>query len=205
MFKGLKLLAALSLLAAGIGCHSDKPHDYGRERPPVDQLDSRDKGLQSKDVISASEAMAQSILADIPELNASPTRWTIVVDRVENISSDRRQDFDIFLERVRVRLAQLGRGRVQLVENRDKLRALQSRELEPGAQDEFGQGGGGRPAPGPAGIQPDFSLYARLMEMPNRATSYFMVEFTISALRDTPQHRAREQVWSNMYEVKVAR
>ena len=48
-------------IAAIAGCsHHDKPHNYGKARPPVDELDSRDRGLQSKDVVSASDQMAQA-------------------------------------------------------------------------------------------------------------------------------------------------
>src|SRR4051794_37275045 len=153
-------------LAGLIGCHSDRPHEYGQERPPVDRLDPRDRGLQSKDVVEASDKMAMDILGGIPELNASPHRWLIVVDRVENITADSRQNLDIFIERVRFNLAKQGPGRVQLLENRDKLRELQSRELEPtgAGGDEYGQGGGRRGGGGGAGIQPDYALYGRIME-----------------------------------------
>jgi hypothetical protein len=114
---------------------------------------------------------------------------------------------NIFLYRLKTNLAKYGRGRVALIENRDRYRDVQSRELEPGAagapRDEFGQGdgsaGGGRAAPGGAGIQPDFGLYARITEMPNRGTSYYFCEFTLTNLH------TREQVWNNAYEVKVAR
>lgn len=85
-----------------------------------------------------------------------------MVDRVENLTASRRQDLDIFLERLRVNLAKNGRGRVQLIENRDKLRDLQSRELETVNADEFGQGSG-RGAGGAVGIQLDFALYGRIM------------------------------------------
>jgi len=191
-----RILAATMLLGVGAGCYSDRPHEYGKQRPPVDRLDPRDKGLQSKDVVASSDQMAMDLLA-LPELNASRDRWTIVVDRVENLTASRRQDLDIFLERLRMNLAQRGRGRVQLIENRDKLRDLQSRELEQPMGDRFGQGGSARPAPGPAGIQPDFALYGRIMELPNRGTSYFLCEFTLTDLR------TRQQIWTNAYEVKV--
>jgi hypothetical protein len=197
----LLLTAATSMLAlaAFAGC-SDKPHEYGRQRPPVDEIDSRDRGLQSKDVVSASDKMAMDLLSD-PNLNASKTQWTIVVDRVDNQSSDPRANLDIFLRRLRTNLAQQGRGRVQLIENRAKLNELQSRELEPGAgeRDTYGQGSGARPAPGPAGIQPDYSLYARISDLPNRGTYYYYVEFTLTDLRN------RTIAWTNAYEVKVER
>ena len=191
-----KATLSAGLLLAIVGCYSDRPHEYGEQRPAVDRIDERDRGLQSKDVVSASDQMAMDLMA-LPELQDSRSRWTIVVDRVENLTAERRQDLDIFLERLRVNLAKHGRGRVQLIENRDKLRDLQSRELEVGSSDRYGQTGSKGGAP--AGIQPDFALYGRIMEMPNRATSYFLCEFTLLDLH------TREQVWTNAYEVKVLR
>lgn len=180
---------------AGMGCYSDRPHQYGQERPPVDRIDERDRGLQSKDVVAASDQMAMDLLAQ-PELAQSPTQILIVVDRVENQTSSNRFNLDIFLERLRVNLSKYGKGRVTLLENRDKLRELQSRELEPTGGDRFGQTGS-RGGGGGAGIQPDFALYGRIMELPNRGTSYFLCEFTLTNLH------TRQQVWTNAYEVKV--
>jgi hypothetical protein len=190
MWKRLVLTAALGAM---VGC-SDKPHDYGRQRPPVEELDSRDRGLQSKDVVSASDKMAQDLLA-APELNSSRERWVMVVDHVENRTSDRGFDMDIFLERLRVNLAKYGKGRVQLVENKTKLRELQSRELD-SERDDYGQGATAAPR---ARLQPDYALYARIMELPNRGTSYYLAEFSASDLRNG------QQVWTNAYEVKAAR
>ena len=191
MFK--RMAAAVALGALMIGC-ADKPHEYGRERPPVGELDSRDKGLQSKDVVAASDQMAQDLLAD-RELNASHARWLMVVDRVENRTTDRGWDMDIFLERLRVNLARYGKGRVQLVENKAKLRELQARELD-NERDDYGQGAGSRPRPR---TQPDYGLYARIMELPNRGTSYYLAEFTVTDMQ------TGHQVWTNAYEVKAAR
>ena len=177
-----------SLWLAG-GCAHDKPHEYGQERPPVGELDQRDSGLQSKDVVQASDQMAMDLLAD-PKLNASKTQWTIVVDRVENLTVNSRFSMDIFLERLKANLFKHGQGRVQLIENRDKLRELQSRELE---------GASAGSAPGPAGIQPDYSLYARVSELPNRGTSYYQMNFTLTDLH------TRQVTWLGAYEVRVAR
>ncbi len=55
------------------------------------------------------------------------------------------------------------------------------------------------PPPQPRGIQPDYSLYGKVYDLPNRGTSYYMVEFTLT------NFNTREQVWTNAYEVKVAR
>ena len=187
------VVGSIALLA---GACQDRPHDYDRQRPPIDELDRRDRGLQSTDVVRASDQMAMDLLA-LPEMNAADHRWTIVVDHVENRTGSNHFDLDIFLERLRVNLAKHGKGRVQLIENRAKLRDLQARELEQ-ERDDFGQGAA-PVRPGPIGTQPDFSLYGRIMEMPGRGTSYFLCEFTLTDLRN------REQVWTNAYEVRVAR
>jgi hypothetical protein len=183
-----------------LGCAHDRPHDYGQRRPPIDEVTADERGLGSKDVVSSSDQMAQDLLGS-PDLNGSRTQWTMVVDHIENRTTSNRFDMDIFLERLRVNLAKYGKGRVALIENRDKLRDLQSRELElPRERDDYGQtGNSGRAAPGPRGIQPDYALYGRVMELPNRGTSYFLCEFTVTDLR------TRQQVWTNAYEVKTAR
>src|ERR1700759_3135870 len=104
MNKPIKVMGLVGVLAlvAG-GCHNDKPHEYGQQRPPVGELDSRDSGLQSKDVVQASDQMAMDLLAD-PKLNASKTQWLVVVDRVENKTVNSRFDMDIFLQRLQANL-----------------------------------------------------------------------------------------------------
>lgn len=186
------ILSAAVLAAVLGGCRKD----YGTRRPDVAQLDPRDRGLQSKDVVQASDQMAMDLLSD-PNLNASQTRWTMVVDRVENRTVNSRFDLDVFLQRLKSKLAQNGKGRVQLIENRAKLQELQSRELER-ERDDYGQGSSPS-RPGPKGINPDYALWARIDELPNRGTSYYQITFQLSDLR------TREIAWTNMYEVRVER
>src|SRR5437773_2423876 len=109
MLRKFSVAVLMGLLAAA-GCS----HEYKDERPPVTDLDKRDKGLQSKDVVEASDTMAMDLLA-LPEMNESKSRWLIVVDHIENRTVNERFDLDIFLERLRVNLAKQGKGRVQLV------------------------------------------------------------------------------------------
>ena len=189
-------MTTVALLTAPLvaGC-SDKPHRMGRERPPIDELYGEDRGLQSKDVVNASDQMAQSLLSD-PRLNASDRQWVMVVDRVQMDAVDARSDLDIFLRRLKVNLDKYGKGRVTFVENRDQLRQLQSRELD-SERDDFGQGSGPRP---PAGrLQPDYGLYARVSDLPNRGTNYYFFEFTVTDLR------SGIQPWTDAYEVRVRR
>lgn len=181
-------VAAVGLLLASTGCEKN----YGRVRPPVDELSADGRGLQGKDVISASDKMAQSLLS-LPALNASKGQWVIVCDRVENMSSSQRQNLDLFLTRTRVRLSQLGQGRIQLIENRAKLLELQARELD-------GPPGGVNPSGGPTGrLQPDFSLTATLADLPNQESVYFLTDFRLVNLRDGTSP------WQDMYEIATYR
>src|SRR4051812_31621808 len=74
-------LALTTGLITTIGC-SDKPHSYGQARPPVDQIDDRDRGLQSKEVVNASDLLVQKILR-LPEFNG-PNRRPVVVTAIQN-------------------------------------------------------------------------------------------------------------------------
>jgi hypothetical protein len=194
----------ISWLAGGIlglaliGCAHDKPHEYGRERPPVDEVDAGDSGIQSYDVLAASDKMASSLLA-LPALNASQTQWTIVVDKMIDETHDRNfgQNYQIFLDRLKGKLFEFGHGRITLIENRSQFYGLRDRELETN-RDDFHQGAGGQPA-APGAIQPDFSLYAHIGDLPNRRTNYYLIDFTLTDL-----HR-RTIAWQGEYGVRVAR
>lgn len=194
MKKIFHTLAAMSVSMFALGCHDDKPHDYGQMRPDIDRLDDRDQGLQSKEVVESSDQMAQSLLR-LPELNDSSRRWTVVVTGVENLTYSQRASLDVFISRLKVNLARYGRDRIQLIQNKARFNDIKSRELE-GERDDFGQGSGAPTTP--RGIQPDFALNAVARDLPNRATNYYLFEFSLTDLR------TREEVWTDGYEVRVA-
>ena len=187
------LPAALLLGALAAGCGPS----YEDQRPPVDQLDSRDRGLQSKDVLEASDALANDLLA-LPELNASREQWTVVFDRVEDMTTGNQfqSNFNIFLQRLQTNLARQGRGRIAVIENRDRFYDVRSRELE-GERDD-GRGGRGA-APAPGSTNPDFALYAKAMDLPGRGTVYYNLQFNLVDLH------SRLVIWTNDYEVRVRR
>jgi hypothetical protein len=204
IFTGL--LGSLAL-GMGVGCaDTDRPTEYGRQRPPVDQLDRRDRGLQSPDVMKASDQIIQSLLA-LPELRQSSKQWTLVVSHVEDNTRDRKFkgiDYNIFLERLRANIAKQGRGQIRLIENKDRFYDVRNRELESereGPGDEFGQGEGPRSGGGgaPGAVSPDFGLYLTANDMPNRGTTYYLLNFVVTNLH------TREQVFVDDYEVKVSR
>ena len=190
------MFMAIGLALGLAGCSSDKPAEYGRARPDVDSLDARDRGLQSKDVTTASDQMAEDLLAD-PKLRQSATQWFIVVDRFEDRTLGRhfQVNYDIFIERLRVNLGKNGGGQVQLVENRDKLAQLRGKELDM-PRDQMSQGSGTIPM---GRTQPEYALYGKAYDLPNRGTNYYMLEFTLADLR------TGTQAWTRQYEVKVAR
>lgn len=196
---------ALGLFAgvAGItGCSvDDRPHDYGQRRPDIYDLDDRDAGLQSRDVNIAADQMAADLLGD-PELNESQERWTLVVQSMDDKTIDHKAgtDFDIFLQALRARLAKQGRGRIQLLMNRDEFYQKRGQELEGGGGggDEFGQTGGAAPQASRA-ISPNFGLTGVARDMPRRGTNYYQLEFTIYDMRD------RRVAWTGLYPVKVER
>src|SRR5438309_10614943 len=144
------LLAAMAMGLAG--CDQDKPHEYGQERPPVEEIDSRGHGLQSKDLLQATDQMAGELLS-LPALNKSDTKWTVVTAPMENQTVSQRQSLDIFVDRLKTQLYKQGGDRIAIVENRERYRDIQSHELEGAPADEFGQGSGPGAA-GAAGIQP---------------------------------------------------
>src|SRR5690606_25231864 len=168
--------------------------------PPSDRLDDRDRGLQSYDIIAAADQMSASLLS-VPELNEAGQQLTVVVDRARNNTVTYPQSLQIFLEQVKVELARQGRGRVQLIANRDEFRQLQSRELEQGYNDEreFGGAGARQQPPGPAGIQPDYILTSKVNDLPNRGTNFYQFVFELTDLN------ARTIFWTDAYTVRVAR
>ena len=196
MHKSLNSLFAVTIGIAVFGC-DDKPREYGQERPPINEIDSHGHGLQSKDLLQATDEMAQELLS-LPALNQSQTKWTIVTAPMENQTVSQRQSLDIFVDRLKTELYKQAPDRIAIIENRERYRDIQAHELEGAPPDEMGQGSGPA-APGAAGIQPQFALYGKMQELPNRGTSTYRAEFNLVNLR------TREQVWTGDYIVKVRR
>jgi hypothetical protein len=178
-------LAAVTGLLLAASC-AEPPPTYDEQRPATDQLAHGNEGLQSKDVVNATDQMCTDLLSQ-PALNASDHQWAIVLAGVNNHTADPEFSYDAFSDRLKVKLARLGHGRVALIENRSTYKNLQNQELEPGTA-------------ASAGMNPDYGLYITIDEMPNRSTSYFLVTATLTDLK------TRQQVWvSNPYEVQAAR
>jgi peptidoglycan-synthase activator LpoB len=195
MMGGWKQVAAMGLLGlcAAVGCHSEQP-----QRQPVDSLNPDDTGLQSKDVVDAADKMCRDLLAD-PNLNASRNAWTIVVDEMQDKTTDPnyKVNFNIFLQALKGDLAQKSNGRVQLIENKAEFYNLRNKELETGSTgDQFGQGGSKGSS---QAISPDYSLTGTAMDLPNRSTNFYQIEFKLVNLHN------RTLAFDRLYQVKVRR
>jgi len=182
-----KSFAKLSLAAATVlaGCASDhKPEGYHRERPDVTEINSRDRGLQSSEVVEASEKLANELLA-LPEVTQSPRKLTVVFTNLEDLTRSRQFNYDIFLERLKTQLAERGRDRIAIVTNRDKFYQTRNAELDPAPasreRDDYGRRG--TVAPPANRIQPDFALEGKVMDLPNRGTDYFLFTFSLADIR----------------------
>jgi len=181
--------AILAILGLAVGCGA--PHTYDQDRPPTDSLVEGNTGLQAKDVTAATDQMANDLLAQ-PALNTASRQWTIVItDPINNTSDQTFSHYDVFSHRLQPLLLSKSGGRVSLIENKAEYHNLQNQELETPAA-----GTGNSP-----GIQPDYALTIKIDEMPNRATSYYLVTASLTNLQ------TRQIVWSNYppYEMQAPR
>jgi hypothetical protein len=199
MFRATKTFLTLgfsTLLL--VGCASATPSDYAAQRPDPSQISDNDAGLQSKDVVACTDQLVTDLLSS-PKLNASPTQWTLVVEDVQDMTIDKMfaTNYNIFIESLRSAISEKAQGRIQLIENKATFNNIRSNELE-GNNDQYGQGGNPNP-PAPGAINPDYALYGKAIDMPNRSTNFYLLQFNIVNLH------TRTQDWSRTYQVKVAR
>lgn len=193
-------VAAVGLPVGVAGCHTDKPHEYGQQRPDIYDVDARDRDLQSMDINQAADVMAADLLSD-RKLNESRTQWVLVVKNIEDRTrgSIALTDMDLFLQALKDRLARQGDGRVQLVTERRTVERLRAEEGRGGYREPYGQGGGEWTGGGGGALSPDYALHGVARNLPRRGTNYYQIEFDVTDLRDG------RQMWTRVYPVKVAR
>ena len=166
----------------------------GCETPPRNQgysdsyrLDSRlpDEGPQlgSVDLVVATDRAVEQIAARI---GPKPTgeRTVIVMDRVENQTSDPTANFQIYLARIRASLNQSGAtSNLVFVETRNRADAIKQREgVEPADH---------------ARTRPQFALAGIFHDMPRGYSNYYLLTFQLVDLGND------QLVWEQMYEVKL--
>jgi hypothetical protein len=182
MFSFRKSIAIFSLSTVsllGVGCASDhKPEKYNRERPDVTDLNSRDRGIQSADVVEASEMLATKLLS-LPQVQQSSRRLTIVFTNLEDLTRSRQFNYDIFLERLKTEMFAKGGDKIAIVTNRDKFYNTRNAELDPARTERDGA----TVAPPANRIQPDFAMTGKVMDLVNRGTTWYQFTFSLTDIR----------------------
>ena len=153
--------------------------------------------LRSKDLLTATDKMAQDIASRLDITNrSSPPR--IVVGQIENKTSAPEKNYDIFLARLRAELNASGaRHGLEFLRERSFVETQRDREF-----------GGKDPSRTASAYQSraDYMLTGEVFDMPSGGTNYYMMSFQLVQLVDTaasgPNVGAGAIVWENMYEVK---
>ena len=184
MSKRLVILSGLGLAAAvAVGCDIT-PKNEGV--PKSERIESRghDEGaeLGSADLLVASDEATAGIAA-VPEIGkGAQGRTVIVMDRVDNKTSDPSANFQIYLARIRATLNQSGAKRnLVFVENRAKTEGIKDRE---GITES-------------ARTKPRFALTGTFYDMPRARTNYHLLTFELVDLTND------QVVWEGKYEVKL--
>jgi hypothetical protein len=162
----------------------DSPSEYGSRAP------------RSQDLVSASDKMAQDIASRLDITNReSPPR--IFVGRIENQTSMKEQNYQIFLARLRAQLQASGaRHGLEFIRERQYIEEQRDREY-----------GGKAPAASAAAYESraDYVLTCEVFDLPSGETNYFLFDYQLVQLRDAetgPDVGAGAIVWENSYEVK---
>jgi len=179
-------LTTIGLAAALLtGCQNSPPPDFGRTTTvPVDQRQSYERGLASKDLTSATDDMVRSIAAK-PEIRDSPYRIQIVMADVLNRTSMPARNYDIYLARIRALLNQTdSRYNIGFVTDKARVEQLRRSEgLDPAGGSSFAS-------------KADYALQGVFYDLPNQLSNYYLLTFQIVDLSDG------EIYWENSYEVK---
>ncbi len=180
------LLAATAIPAMLLaGCQTYPPEDYGRTTTvPVDQRQSYERGLASKDLTAATDDMVRSIAAK-PEIRDSPYRVQIVMADVVNRTSMPARNYDIYLARIRALLNQTdSRYNIGFVTEKARVEQLRRSEgLDPAGGSSYAS-------------KADYALQGEFYDLPNQGSNYYLLTFQIVDLSDG------EIYWENSYEVK---
>jgi len=177
---------ALIILAAVLlaGCDAT-PKNEGEARSY--RLETRDPGagpnLGSADLVVASEKAVAGI-ADVPAIKQAGGKTIIVMDRVENQTSDPSANFQIYLARIRTYLNNSGAKKdLAFIETRTKAEAIKKRE--------------GIPTQDSARIRPEYALTGTFYDMPRARSNYYLLTFQLVDLTNDLI------VWEDSYEVKL--
>ena len=181
---GRWMVAAAAMSVIAMGCET-APKNEGRAKSY--RIEARTPGegpeLGSADLVVASDRAVEQIARTIgPMPSGEPT--IIVMDRVENATSDPTANFQIYLARIRASLNQSGaRRNLAFVETRQKADAIKQREgVDPADH---------------ARTRPRFALTGTFYDMPRGVSNYYLLTFQMVDLGNDLV------VWEGTYEVKL--
>lgn len=180
----LRMLVAALAVTGALGCEGPKNEGKAGSFRVESRLPSEGSALGSGNLTVATERAVEGIIHAAHFQPHADGGTVVVMDRVENLTSDPSADFQIYLARIRALLNQSGGHHGLLfVETRSKAEAIRRREGYPN-EASFRQ-------------MPDYALTATFHDMPRGSTNYHLLTFQMVDLNDDVI------VWEGHYEVKL--
>lgn len=195
-----RLLVIAGLLATLAACNSPPRNQgaSGRRMDPTSDSPAEmgSTGLRSADLVTATDRMAQDLAQRLDvSSRSSPPR--IFVGEIENKTSGRHQNYQVFLARLRAQLNSSGaRHGMEFVRERDFVETQRAREYgekDPDSTaDEYQS-------------RADYVLTCEVYDLPSGGTNYYLLDYQLVQLRNAasgPDVGSGAIVWENSYEVK---
>lgn len=169
----------------------------GRMDPTHDaQSELGSTSPKSADLVAATDNMARDIAQRLDVSNkSSPPK--IFVGEIENKTSGRNQNYQVFLARLRAQLNSSGaRHGMEFVRERDFVETQRDREY-----------GDKQPESSAAAYtsRADYVLTCEIYDLPSGGTNYYLLDYQLVQLRNAssgPDVGSGAIVWENSYEVK---
>lgn len=190
--RGLAVIA----LCAAAGCQTGVEDRSTTNQIPPDVRGSSHGQLGSKELLTTTDAMVESIVASLDDLKRDETgRTVIVMDRLVNKSAYPNEDFEIFIARLRSNLQQSGaKYQLTFVEDPNRSAAVRGRVLEEGLKDDYEV----------PGLRPHYALTGDVYAMERPDERYWMVDFRLLDL--DPDARIRNELrWEDSVDFRFVR
>ncbi len=198
MRAGSMLLSGVVLALAGLGfAGCEKNRD--EMRPDMDKVQSKQPGLQARDLREMTTRMAPDLLT-IPEVAQNQFRAVVVMKGITNkTESEPGRNLDIYVARLKTLLnSSQCRDRLAFVEEKATLERLQGEELGTTNNDPFEDGArGGIAVPPPTRRLPQYVLKGIFYSKYDGKTTYYLCTFQMTDIK------TGVQVWEGSYEVST--
>src|SRR5688572_12868547 len=201
LFLRFALAAMIVIVLVAGGCQSRPPANRGTSGARMDPTSDSPGELgrrapRSADLIAATDQMARD-MAQRLDITSRQSPPKIFVGKIENKSSARHENFQVFLARLRAQLNSSGaRHGMEFIRERDFIET--QREREYGNKDPQSTAGAYE-------SRADYVLTCEVYDLPSGYTNYFLLDYQLVQLRDAssgPDVGPGAIVWENSYEVK---